>query len=404
MQGIRIEKSSLIRSTLAEEEIETRHMQLAKHLKACEAAVMLISNAPGNYRTWLSGQNGFYGGRGEGYMLLMRDGTVVLSGGMLLDEGVPNDPSAVKGALHGPDPIYPGVIGRFAFDAQDIESEIRRTGLNRIALVHPEEMSLAMDRYLLRRLPGVEWVDVTQAADGFKMIKSSEELRVLRRVVGMHEKVFAAIPAMFEEGMLESELVHKLRTAFYLQGAGFDDQAASVLVDLISCEAEAPLPSHPLKFPGRRIRTGDRIDVRVRSVGDDEYTAMLARSFTVGPASPQTKARWAAAVAAQDYAAKMLRPGVTLRFVADQVNAYLAKEGFPGDATCFLHGVGLGFCEIPALFTKTENLPLMPAMVLAVEPMLSFDGAAPLCCGDVYRITKSGCERLGDLPRMLIEV
>lgn len=390
--------------TISDEEMSRRHDAVRSMMQKHHVNVALLISRDGGPRNWLrggriggvlSGGDGIYSG-GD---ILLADGDMYITGDV---DGFTQWAVGHKSPI--PPSVHPGVRDMAEFDASLILEAFERAGNRRLGLIFPDMMDIALAEYLEAQVGSYDAVDLTEEFEQLILVRSAEELDMVRRVVRMHEQVYRAIPAILHSNMTEHECVSRIRDLFYRNGGGDLTRWIDCWMDFVSNPDDAPLEPEQL-FPGRNLRKGDRIDISTHAMGENTLYAMCARSFILADA-PQyaTQALWELAVGAQKIAAQALRPGATLADVQDQVNRYLKENGSDPDLSNFLHGVGYDMEERPCLWDPSAQMPLKAGMILAIMPTASKPDLAPICCGDVFVVTEAGGQRLGTLPQEIIPV
>lgn len=227
-----------------------------------------------------------------------------------------------------------------------------------------------------------------------RTVKDAAEIALLRRANAAAEAGILRALERAAPGVREHDLLRWVREAMLEHGArpllgsvGIGEGGA--LVDFV---------------PGdRRLARGDvvRFDVGCEL---DGYHADLARTAVLGPAPGWVADLHAALVAGEDAALAKLRPGATGGELFDAAVGAVGSAGVADyDRSHCGHGIGLEIYE-PPLIAPGDATPLQPGMTLCVETPLYLIGQAGLQIEDAIVITDAGHERLGALPRELLEI
>src|ERR1700694_6021109 len=75
-----------------------------------------------------------------------------------------------------------------------------------IGLVGTYQMSFAMVDHIKRRFPGATYVDASELVDRIKVIKSAEEMELIRRTTAMQDGAMRAAFAAVKPGMRDSDV------------------------------------------------------------------------------------------------------------------------------------------------------------------------------------------------------
>lgn len=383
-------------------EINRRRERTKQLLAEKDLPVLLVFDmVRGGYFQWFTGA-GLSERPTEEIMIIPREGEVkvVLSQECFSDEqqrdyqklDATNSQDSRFGAVNVP-ALYYG----------DLLEHLTETD-RRVGVVYGDDIRVTVKQYLEAHIPGICFVDVTEELEAVKAVKSPQELSVLEVVAGLHDRLFAAAGYLLRPGRTESDVVRELRYRACQLGAGGEDMTRHLVVDLTSSPMGGPAEAEPLRYPGRRLQKGDRVNLRVQGVFLDDYYGILGRCFSIGEADEETKRLWSCAVGAQEAGAAALRPGATVADAAAAVSRYLTEKGFPEDDTANIYGIAYRIGEAPVRYQASERMSLKPGMVLAVTPKLCVKGQDPFCCADAYRITEEGCVRLTRTSRELSEI
>jgi Xaa-Pro aminopeptidase len=165
----------------------------------------------------------------------------------------------------------------------------------------------------------------------------------------------------------------------------------------------------PRQFPeNREIQAGDVVFTEISGMFWD-YPGQILRTFIVGAdATPLYRDLYAAAEAAYDAIAAVLRAGVSVERIVE-VSGVIEKAGF---TTCddLIHGFGGGYFP-PVLGSQSRpagplpDMTLEAGMTIVVQPnVITPDQRAGVQVGELVHITDHGFERLHRAPRALFRV
>lgn len=267
----------------------------------------------------------------------------------------------------------------------------------RLGLVNGNYLRVETRDFILKYVPDTEFLDVTRDMHMIKAIKSEEEIEQIHQDVRALERAFTAMGTILRPGIPEREAVAGIRKRIIEQGSnGWENSSQCIDVKLTSArdgENEAALP---MEYPGRILRLGDRVNVEVNASMGNGWHVTLGRTYFMGKAREESGKYYSLAAAAQKEAAALLKPGVCIKEVIDQVNeTVFAANGVPADTHNWIYGIGNSWSGYPMAVPGWWDVPLEKGMVLAVGPRVKLEGKDPYCCMDVYEITESGSRRLG---------
>jgi len=263
-----------------------------------------------------------------------------------------------------------------------------------VGIVNPAYLKKNVRDHLAVRYPAFRFVDVTEAFYQMKALKSPGEIEELKTATAEYDRLFIAMALVLRPERLEKEVVNELRQRMMWQGAESETPGFHTMVYLTSAPDGGPSAPELLQWPGRRLQAGDRVNVSVRGYFSNGCAAALGRSFVLGEPSRHAETDWSIAVAAQEKAAALAKPGATLREICNAVNAYLAEQGCEMLNTAWIHGIGTSAYEAPRNVDATADWPLKAGMVLAIGPEVKRPGQDAYACLDVFVVTESGAQRL----------
>ncbi len=388
--------------SLPEREIRRRRERTRKLLEEKDLPVLLVFDmVRGGYFQWFTG-TGLSERPTEEIMMIPRQGEVkvVLSQECFTDEQQRNYQK--PDATNSQDSRF-GAVNVPALYYGDIVSCLGE-GERRVGVVYGDAVRVTVKRYLEEHIPGICFVDVTEELEAVKAVKSRQELDVLEAVAGLHDRLAAVAGYLLRPGRTEADIVRELRYRACQLGAGGEDMTRHLVVDLTSSAMGGPAEAEPLRYPGRRLQRGDRVNLRIQGIFLDDYYGILGRCYCLGEADEETRRLWNHAVAAQQAGAAALKPGATAADGAAAISRYLTENGFAEDTSANLYGIAYRIGEAPARYQASERMTLEPGMVLAVTPKLTVEGQDPYCCADAFRITETGAVRLTRTPQEPVEI
>src|SRR5471032_2708224 len=266
-----------------------------------------------------------------------------------------------------------------------------------IGYVGTYQMSYAMLDYVKRALPKARYVDATDMVDRIKVIKSAEEMELIKRAALMQDGAMRAAFAAVKPGMRDTEVAAVAQ--HYSQCHGSEN-------GIYLC-ASMPLGA-PSKFGQRHVQNrviekGDQIALLVEdSVPGGMYTE-LGRSCVVGKVPQQMKDELAFCIESRKVTLDMLKPGTTCKKIWDTFNAFMRKNGRPEEARLYCHGQGYDLVERP-LIRRDETMSILPGMNIVVHPTYAHGGYLNWMC-DNYIVGGNGPgDRIHYFPEEIVEI
>src|SRR5213594_307908 len=232
----------------------------------------------------------------------------------------------------------------------------RGSGSGTIAL----ESSTAYQTFLRlgRVLPGWRFVDAAPLTERLRVIKSPEEVALLRRAIAITQDAMAATFAQLAVGATEVQVAHALSREM--------DQRGAPGGGLVQFGPSSALPHGGPAGPTLERETVVLIDCGCRVAG---YTSDITRTIWFG-SSPSAEFRKVFNVLhdAQTAAMDLGRPGTLCQQMDRAARQVITAAGYGSFFTHRLgHGLGMDGHE-PAYLVEGNMTPLEPGMVFTIEP------------------------------------
>ena len=230
-----------------------------------------------------------------------------------------------------------------------------------------------------------------------RQVKSAEEIDWLRIGVYFSDLGMAALRDGLKIGMTERELGDRVERAYVAQGG------TSVIHYIGTTSMSAPDLAVPRQFPtARRVQAGDAVVAEI-SAAFWEHSGQILRSFTLGEPSKLYRDLHAAADAAFDAIAAVLKAGATPAQIIE-ASGVIEDAGFT-IVDDLLHGYGGGYLP-PILGSKSRPAgpvpqePFRAGQIVVIQPnVVARDRQAGVQTGEMVLITETGIERLHAMPR-----
>ena len=233
-----------------------------------------------------------------------------------------------------------------------------------------------------------------------RQVKSSEELDWLRIGAHFSDRGMTALRDGVKPGLNERELGALVETAYVAQGA------TNVIHYIGVTSMAAPDLAVPRQFPSmRRVQAGDVLVAEI-SAAFWEHPGQVLRSFALGEPTKLYRDLHAAADAAFDAIAGVLKAGATPAQVIE-ASGVIEQAGFT-IIDDLLHGYGGGYLP-PILGAKSRPAgpipqePFRAGQTVVIQPnVVTRDHTAGVQTGEMVVITEAGIERLHKVPRGLV--
>jgi Xaa-Pro dipeptidase len=237
---------------------------------------------------------------------------------------------------------------------------------------------------LQEALTGWEMTDAGGLFTRLRIVKSEEEIALIRRAVSITEVAIAATLASLESGVSEREVAEHLSREIRQQGA-----SGGGLVQF------GPGSAVPHGGAGdRRLERGMPvlIDAGCRVQG---YTSDITRTHFFGDdPSPEYREVFNTVLSAQTAAFEAGRPGMEAQQLDRIARSLIAESGYGDRFTHRLgHGLGMEGHEPPYL-VEGNRRRLEPGMVFTIEPGIYLPGRWGVRIEDDFVVGADGLEAL----------
>lgn len=235
-----------------------------------------------------------------------------------------------------------------------------------------------------------------------RQVKSADEIDWLRIGAHFSDLGMAALRDGLKPGLNERELGDLVERVYVSQGA------TNVIHYIGVTSMQKPELGVPRQFPRmRRVQAGDVVVAEI-SAAFWEHPGQVLRSFALGEPSKLYRELHAAADAAFDAIAAVLKAGTTPSQVIE-ASGVIEEAGFT-IIDDLLHGYGGGYLP-PILGCKSRPAgpvpqePFRAGQTVVIQPnVVARDGKAGVQTGEMVVITDNGIERLHTMPRGLVQL
>ena len=253
--------------------------------------------------------------------------------------------------------------------------------------VNFETLPVAWHEYLLRELPGVEWIESHDQIMQVRFEKSEEEAEMARTCALLADGGYEAVVRMIKPGVTEFEIAEAIEGYARERGA---EQHFTLIASgkfILGDPESMPLPYSP-SF--RRIESGDSIVLEI-SPCYEGYWTQIARTVNVGRRNAELEKLHAVCRQGIERAIPVLKPGSTLKEVVMEIDAAVKAAGYVMKPPVG-HLCGADMIE---LRVATFERVLVPWMAVIIHPTVyTPDLKNQFFWGETYLITNDGCVRL----------
>jgi Xaa-Pro aminopeptidase len=270
---------------------------------------------------------------------------------------------------------------------------IKRLHLQTIGY-EPARMTCDFFEALRSRLPmQASLTPVAGWIEGLRVMKSADEIALIRRSVQTNSRAFEQTLARVKPGMKESDLAAELEYRMRRLGAEKPSFETIVAAGLRSAQPHAQPTTAPI-LPGSLV-------VVDMGTFQDGYASDMTRMLHLGRPSARVKKTYNAVLEAQLAAIDAVRPGVRTAKVDAVARRVLKQYGLD---RAFIHstghGLGLEIHEPPRIGKRDKSI-LREGMAITIEPGVYMEGFGGIRIEDTVVVTKSGCEILTSTPKDL---
>jgi Xaa-Pro aminopeptidase len=240
-------------------------------------------------------------------------------------------------------------------------------------------------------------INLNKAYVRLRQIKSAEELDWLRIGAHFSDLGMLALRDGLRPGLGERELGDLVERAYLARGG------TNVIHYFGVTPMRAPQLAVPAQFPStRRLQAGDIVFAEIAAAFWD-YPGQVLRSFALGEPTSLYDDLHAAADAAFDAIATVLRDGALPRQVIEAARV-IEDAGFT-TIDDLLHGYGGGYLP-PILGSASRpagpvpDEPFRAGMTVVIQPnVVTQDHKAGVQTGEMVLVTETGIERMHAVPR-----
>ena len=229
-------------------------------------------------------------------------------------------------------------------------------------------------------------VDATSALKTLRSIKSSAEIEKIRYVCGLVSDAFEGLPMKIKSGMTEREACRLFQSEMFSLGVDSTPYVMGV----------SGLGGYDNIIMGPSDRILHNGDIFIIDTGAtfDGYFCDFDRNFSFGQPSDSVNMAYKLVYDATTAGIEMAKPGklasdlwLSMAKVLESGGANVSPSGRMG------HGLGLQLTEWPSNKIG-DNTPLVPGMVMTIEPGIEFEPGLFMVHEENIVITSDGCEIL----------
>ena len=242
-------------------------------------------------------------------------------------------------------------------------------------------------RHLEGELTEFELVDCADLMLRLCSVKSSAEIAKIRYVCELASDSFNELPRLVRIGQSERDILRAMRIDLLSRGADHTPY-------IVSASGQGGYGDIIMGPSDRVLENGDVMIIDTGSVFDGYYCD-FDRNFGFGNVPDQTRRAYETVFRSTDAGLAAARPGATTTDIWQAMWSVLERGGALGndDVGRMGHGLGAQLTEWPSI-TSTDQTPLVPGMVITLEPGMEFEPGKLMVHEENIIVTESGAELL----------
>ena len=274
----------------------------------------------------------------------------------------------------------------------------------RIGVEH-DHLTLEMHGKITAAFPGCELVDVSAAVMRFRMVKSAEEIVLIKEGARVADHGGEAIRAAIREGTREIDVAMAGRDAMELEIARSHPDS-ELRDNWVWFQSGINTDGAHNPVTTRQLQMGDILSLNTFPMISAYYTA-LERTLFLGEPDKRSLEIWEANVAVHKRGIELIKPGVKCSEICAELNEMFAERDLLQYRT---FGYGHSFGVLSHYYGREAGLELRedidtvlePGMVVSMEPMLTIPegeaGAGGYREHDILVVGETDAENITKFP------
>ena len=279
-------------------------------------------------------------------------------------------------------PYFPSLHYTSPYDAELTVGVLKEKKGATIGLVGRSSLPVTFYEYLRKHLPRSKFVDATDHIDQIKVIKSPEEMELIKRTAALQDVAMEHVKKSIRPGRRDFEILAEAQHSCVNQGS----ERQLILVG--SGPQGVSTRWQFRHFQNRVMREGDQVSVLIEVNGPGGFYTELGRIFTMGKPSQALQDAYGVAVEAQEVSLRLLKPGARPKDIWDANNEFLQKRGYTPERRLYAHGQGYELVERPGIRPE-EPMAIKAGMNITVHPF-AINEEAWAVVTDNYLVTEAG--------------
>ncbi|TFJ93699.1 M24 family metallopeptidase [Lentibacillus salicampi] len=286
------------------------------------------------------------------------------------------------------------VVEHKEFIHKEMNEQLKQMNAKRVGFEKDHVTFSTYERY--EETFDAELVPVSGLVEELRLVKSDDELAILKQAAKIADDAFRHIQGYIKPGVKEIDISNELEFFMRRQGA-----TSSSFDTIVASGYRAALP-HGVASD-KEIQSGELVTMDYGALLNG-YCSDTTRTVAVGEINDELKTIYNTVLEAQLRGVDGIKPGMTGKEADAVTRDYIKEKGFGdyfGHSTG--HGLGMEVHEGPALSFRSDK-KLEPGMVVTVEPGIYIPNVGGCRIEDDLVITESGNERLTNAEKELIQL
>ncbi|QPC46836.1 M24 family metallopeptidase [Mangrovibacillus cuniculi] len=275
---------------------------------------------------------------------------------------------------------------------EEVRSHLEKYGVKRLGF---EKDHVTFSQYeTYRDHLGVELVPVSQVLENLRLIKTPDEIKILKEATDIADAAFKHILDYIKPGVKEIDVSNELE--FFMRKAGATSSSFDIIV------ASGLRSALPHGVASEKVIESEEFVTLDFGAYYKGYCSDITRTVAVGNVSDELKNIYNIVLESQLLSMENIKPGLTGKEADAIARDYITEKGYgPAFGHSLGHGIGLEVHEGPGLH-KRSDLKLEPNMVVTVEPGIYVAGLGGVRIEDDTLITETGNESLSHSTKELL--
>lgn len=247
---------------------------------------------------------------------------------------------------------------------------------------------------LMEQNPNMKIVNSSIVVDEARMIKSDDEIQLLREASVINDKAMGELVEIVKEAKYSELELGQVLGDIYKK---YDTHSFS-FSPLICYGANGSEPHH--SSDGTMLKKGQGIIIDIGGMTNN-YASDMTRSFFFGEPDEEYKKVYNLVKEANMAGIEAVKPGVKFSDIDKAARSIIDEAGYGQYFTHRTgHNVGINVHEFPDV-SAVNDMIVEEGMVFSIEPGIYLTGKFGVRVEDLVVVTKDGCEVLNKFPREL---